>query len=228
MSIGIIGAMETEIRALAAKITDGEETRVAGMTFYTGLLYGKPVVVARSGVGKVHAAMCAQAMIERFAPDMILNIGVAGALDEGLQIGDIVVASSAVQHDVDTSPLGDPPGMISGPDIVYFPCEKRAADALNRAAESVGVKSLNAAIVTGDQFIAELSQKRALAERFHAAACDMEGGAIAQVAFEYGVPYAAYRAISDTLLGNGKEYTENLSLAAEKSAALLKAYLTES
>lgn len=225
MKIGIIGAMESEIASIAAKISDRSETCVAGMTFYEGTLYGRSVVVARAGVGKVHAAMCAQVMIERFAPGMVLNIGVAGALSEALKIGDLVIADAAVQHDVDTTAFGDPLGMISGPNTVLLPCDKDAADALSRAAGEAGMPFVRAVIATGDQFIAELSKKRALAAQFSAAACDMEGGAIAQVCMENKTPYAAYRAISDTLLGNGEEYTANLFVAAEHSARILKAYL---
>lgn len=223
--LGIIGAMESEIEALRGQMLTPKETAVAGMRFYEGLLFSRPVVLARAGVGKVHAAMCAQVMIERFHPDLILNIGVAGALVKDLSIGDIVVAQNAVQHDMDTSPIGDPKGMISGPDIVYMPCDGQTTADLERAAESIGLTVKRAAVATGDQFVDKAEKKAEIANEFGAAACDMEGGAIAQVCLENNVPYAAYRAISDTVNGNGLEYQVNVSVAAKKSAALLKAYL---
>lgn len=225
MKLGIIGAMESEIEALRGQMLNAKETRAAGMSFYEGLLMSRPVVLARAGIGKVHAAMCAQMMIERFHPDLVLNIGVAGALIDDLSIGDIVIAESAVQHDMDTSPIGDPKGMISGPNIVHLPCDKGAVAALEKAAKRAGLRIVRAAVATGDQFVDSLEKKQEIACQFGAAACDMEGGAIAQVCLENGVPYAAYRAISDTARGNGLEYQVNVTQAARASAKLLSALL---
>ena len=225
--LGLIGAMSCEIDALRAQMEGVEEASVADMHFFKGQLYGREVVLALSGIGKVHAAMCTQAMICLYHPDLILNLGVAGALDERLQIGDIVIAKSAVQHDVDTTAFGDPMGMISGPNIVYIPCDECAQAALLRAAEKQGLHYQQAVIATGDQFIEVLAKKRSMHESFGASACDMEGGAIAQVAYENRVPYAAYRAISDTLLGNGQEYSVNAAKAADKGAKLLQAFFDE-
>jgi len=158
-------------------------------------------------------------------PASVLNLGVAGALDERLHIGDIVIAESAVQHDVDTTALGDPAGMISGPNIVYIPCDEKAKEALLRAAQRQGLPSLTAVIATGDRFIEAQDEKHALRGTFGAAACDMEGGAIAQVCYENKTPYAAYRAVSDTLNGNGQEYAVNAAAAAGRGARLLRAFM---
>ena len=227
MLTGIIGAMESEIRDLRASLTDETVTQTAGMSFFEGRLYGRDVVLARCGIGKVHAAMCTQVLIDRFHPQLLLNIGVAGALDGRLQIGDIAVADCAVQHDVDTTALGDPPGMISGPDCVYLPVDPDASARLKECADRLGIPHISGAVATGDRFVEKLSEKEKLAACFNAVACDMEGGAIAQVAMENGVPYAAYRAISDTLHGNGLEYSQNLIPAARASARMLEAFLTD-
>lgn len=223
--LGLIGAMACEIDALRARMEDAQETSVADMHFFRGRLYGREAVLALSGIGKVHAAMCTQAMICLFHPDLVLNLGVAGALDERLHIGDIVIAESAVQHDVDTTALGDPAGMISGPNIVYIPCDAKAKEALLRAAQKQGLHFLTAVIATGDRFMEAQDEKHALRGAFGAAACDMEGGAIAQVCYENKTPYAAYRAVSDTLSGNGQEYAVNAAAAADRGARLLRAFM---
>ena len=225
MLLGIIGAMEKETGALRERMKDAKDTAVAGIRYTEGTLDGQAVVLSRCGIGKVHAAMCAFGMIERFHPDAVLNIGVAGGLLPDLAIGDIVAAENAVQHDADTSALGDPVGYVSGLPDVYIPADKTLSALIGRAADNAGLRCVTANITTGDQFIADLDKKQWLAARFGAGACDMEGGAVAQVCLEYGTPYAAYRAISDTLTGNGKEYEENVHEACAASAALLTALL---
>ncbi len=223
--IGIIGAMEKEVDALRAAMTGAAERTVGISRITVGTLWGQRAAVARCGIGKVHAAMCAQALIMEERPSLILNIGVAGALTEEADIADCVVPSGAVQHDMDTSPLGDPVGMISGIDLVYLPCDERAAAALKAAAERCGVRVFTGAVATGDRFIERTEEKRRLHALFGADACDMEGAAIAQAAYEMGVPFAMYRCISDTLLGNGQEYALNADRAAAVSRRILKDWL---
>ena len=225
MLIGIIGAMARETDAIMARMANARMETVCGIRCCRGMLDGLPAVVAQCGIGKVFAALCAAVMIERYHPDLLLNIGVAGALIDGLDIADIVVADSAVEHDMDTTPIGDPPGLISGPNVVHMPVHTEASARLRKAAERLGFRAVTAAIATGDQFIEHLEDKQRIARDFGAAACDMEGGAIAQVAMTAQVPYAAYRAISDTLRGNGQEYALNADKAAAASARLLTEFL---
>ena len=223
--LGIIGAMDREISALIEKMDRVEEASVGYTRYWSGLLKGVPVCLARCGIGKVHAAVCALGMILRYQPSALLNIGVAGALRDGLQVGDMVAADSAVQHDIDTTPIGDPLGLISGPNIVHVPCDEGLADMLAQAAEQCGFSVRRAAIATGDQFIAALEKKDQLSAAFGAAACDMEGGAIAQCCYEMGVPYAALRAISDTRLGDGREYGEKADFACEREQRVLEKFM---
>ena len=223
--IGIIGAMATEVDALRAAMTDAEERECGISRITCGLLYGKQVAVARCGIGKVHAAMCAQALILAEKPSLLLNIGVAGALTEEADIADCVIPPSAVQHDMDTSPLGDPVGMINGIDLVYLPCDPRAAEKLKTAAEGNGVRVFTGRIATGDRFIESPEEKKRLHSLFGADACDMEGAAVAQAAYEMGVPFAMYRCVSDTLTGNGQEYALNADRAAAVSRRILKDFL---
>lgn len=223
--IGIIGAMEKEVDALLTDMTEKAGRKAGISVITTGVLYGRRVAVARCGIGKVHAAMCAQALIMAEKPDLVINIGVAGALTEEADIADCVVPSAAVQHDMDTSPIGDPVGMISGIDLVYLPCDEKAAAALRKAAAETGVKVFAGAVATGDRFVENIDEKRRIHELFGADACDMEGGAIAQAAYEMGVPFAMYRCVSDTLAGNGQEYAVNAGRAAAVSRAVLKRFL---
>ena len=220
--LGIIGAMDKEVDALRGEMTDTEEKKIGFSRFTAGKLWGVPVCLAQCGIGKVHAALCAQAMIDGYDIDAILNIGVAGALRPSLGIGEVVVADSAVQHDMDTTPIGDPLGMVSGPNIVHFPCDGALSQKLKRAAENAGLRWEAGAIATGDQFIVGTEKKNFLVDTFGAAACDMEGGAIAQCCYESGVPYAAVRTISDTRDGDGREYMEKALLACGNEARLLK------
>ncbi len=223
--LGIIGAMDKEVDALREQMTDTKESRAGFSRFTVGTLWGNPVCLAQCGIGKVHAALCAQTMITAFQVSAVLNIGVAGALRPTLGIGDAVVADSAVQHDVDTTPIGDPPGMVSGPNIVHFPCDPRLSALLKQAAAEAGIRCESGAVATGDQFIVGTEKKNYLAEAFNAAACDMEGGAIAQCCFETGVPYAAVRSISDTRDGDGREYAEKALYACACEEKLLRRFL---
>ena len=149
--IGIIGAMNDEVDALISRLDGHLEETVSGIKFHTGTIYGKPVVIARCGVGKVFAAMCATAMIIRYSPCLIVNTGVGGALSSGLSCADIVVATKLVQHDMDTSPLGDPVGLVSGINKIYFNADERAAELLINAASKLSLPAKRGIVASGDQ-----------------------------------------------------------------------------
>ena len=221
--IGIIGAMQIEIDGLRAAMTEVETEQLSGVTFTKGKLCGVDVVCAVCGVGKVFAAIAAQTMILRYNPRALLNTGVAGGLAEGLVVGDVVVADGVVQHDMDTSPLGDPVGLLSGINVVKIPTDGHLRAALVKASEQVGLAPHVGTVATGDQFIASDAQKDRIRAQFGAAACEMEGGSIGHVSFVNGVPFAVLRAISDG--GDGMEFTEFVALAAERSVAVTKAFV---
>lgn len=224
--IGIIGAMRAEVDAFIEKLTDRDVTQISGIPFYTGKLEGKEVVIAPCGVGKVFAATCAQTMILRFAPDYILHTGVAGALHKDLSAGDIALASALVQHDMDTSPLGDPKGLISGIDLIKLPTDKALLTAVCAAAKQLCFAHKVGIVASGDRFIAATEDKRAVANEFDAIACEMEGAAIAQVCYINKTPLCVIRAISDSLEGDGSmEYPKFLSLAASRALDLIVTFL---
>ena len=227
--IGIICAMKIEADAIRDTIEKSETETVSGIEFVRGTLHGKEVVLAVCGIGKVFAAICAEAMILRYKPDLLINSGVAGTLTPDLSIGDIAVAASLVQHDMDTSPLGDPVGMISGINKTYFETDRAAVDELCAAAARIGAKTLCGTIASGDQFLADPAKKRQIAETFGAAACEMEGAAIAQVAYVNRTPFAVLRAISDSASGDAQmEYAEFCKLAAARSHAIIDEFIKAS
>ena len=226
MKIGIIGAMSVETDALKAQIQDAKSETVSGIEFVSGKLYGKDIVVAQCGIGKVFAAICAQTMIIRFRVDKIINTGVAGTLCDELGILDIAVATDVVQHDMDTSALGDPVGLISGINIVKISADTSLANKIAKAAEAVGVKCVKGVIASGDQFINNKERKNFIRTSFDAIACEMEGAAIGHVCFVNGVDFAVIRAISDNASGEADiEYPEMVRRAAAQSAAIIKKLL---
>lgn len=226
--IGIICAMKIEAEAIIASLSDTRTETVSGVEFTVGKRYDKEVVVAICGIGKVFAAICTEAMILKFAPTLIINSGVAGTLTEKLSIGDIAIAKSLVQHDMDTSPLGDPVGLVSGINKIYFDADEAAVSALEKAAASVGANSVVGTIASGDQFMSDTEKKNAIRDRFTAIACEMEGAAVAHVAYVNGVPFAVLRAISDSASGDAQmEYPKFVAMAAERSHAIIDAFLKE-
>ena len=222
--IGIIGAMEIELEALRARMTDTQDEIVSGIRFTKGNLCGTPAVCAVSGVGKVAAALVAEAMILRFSVTHLLNTGVAGGLGAGLVVGDIVVADAVVQHDMDTTALGDPAGLISGLGIVKIPADPVFSATLQTATVMAGLVPHVGTVASGDLFVARDADKARIKAQFDAIACEMEGAAIGQVAYTNGVPFAVLRAISDG--GDGMEFSQFVGLAAERSVAVTTALLT--
>lgn len=225
--IGIIGAMKTETDALIAAMEGREEKTYSGITYTSGKLAGQSVVVATCGIGKVFAAICAQTMILEYAPTLIINTGVGGTLTSALGIGDIAIADRLVQHDMDTSPLGDPVGLVSGINRIYFNADAATVAAFAKAVDKVGGRSLVGCIASGDQFIADRAKKDFIRDTFGAVACEMEGAAIAHVATVNKTPFAVLRAISDSADGGASEdYPAFVARAAARSVAVLTQFLS--
>ena len=219
--IGIIGAMSVEVEALIGMLEDRAEEIVGGIKFNTGSLFGKKIVVAQCGVGKVFAAICAEAMIIKYSPSLVVNTGVGGALNKELRPTDTVIAERLLQHDMDTSPLGDPKGLISGINKVYFDTDERAREILTSAAERLGLRAMLGTVASGDKFVADRADKERIVSEFSADVCEMEGGAIAHTAFVNGTPFIVIRAISDSADGEANmDYMEFLPIAAKNSSAL--------
>lgn len=197
--IGIIGAMEEEVSLLKEEMEIEEMVSLASMDFCKGNLEGKEVVVVKSGIGKVNAGVCAQILIDKFGVDVLINTGIAGSLDSAIDIGDMVISTDAVEHDVDASVFGDPVGQIPRMDTFSFPAEPRVVELARIANETVNpdVHTFTGRIVSGDQFVSSTEVKDRLVRLFDAKCTEMEGAAIAHVAYLNKVSCVIIRAISD-------------------------------
>lgn len=225
--IGIIGAMDKEMHRVIGAMERAETKTAAGITFYQGILCGVPAVAAVSGIGKVFAALCTQCMILLYHPDCIVNIGIAGSLSGELEIGSLALASSLVQHDMDTTPIGDPPGLISGLNLVHLPCDSERLARWERTAEALGVPFKTGPIASGDCFMSDPTRKEFVLRTFGAIACEMEGAAVGHVCHVNGVPCNVMRVISDRGgEDSGREYAENAERTSEFAFTALCRYLT--
>ena len=225
--VGLIGAMAVEVEALLSQL-EGRQDRKIGMdVFSSGRLFRQEAVLAVCGPGKVNAALCAQSMIAAYHPDWVLNLGVAGAGDEEVSIGDMVIATCAVQHDMDTSPIGDPVGFVSKIGLVEIPCDAALRAALVEAAASVAdMKVHEGVIATGDQFICDGETRARIHNLFGAKAVEMEGGSVAHVCHAMHVPCGVLRSISDQANGHSTmDYPTFTQLAASHSEQVIEALL---
>lgn len=222
--IGIIGAMDEEVVLLLEKIEEAEKISKGGLDFYEGKLRGKDVVVVKCGVGKVNSAMCTQMLISEFGVDALVNIGVAGALHDELDVNDIVISTDAVEYDMDTTAFGDPKGVIPRMDCSEFKADEKLSDAAYNAAvkENKGHKVMRGRIATGDLFVADMAVKEELVKDFNAYCCEMEGAAMAHVCYLNKTPYVIIRSMSDKADGSAEvSFDEFAKIAAVTSANIV-------
>ena len=216
--LGIIGSMDVEIDALKKMVENANTVTVSGIEYVSGQLFDKDVVVAKCGVGKVFASVCAQTMILNYHPDAMINTGVGGSMRDGISILDVVIGSNAVQHDMDTSAVGDPVGMISGINTIYLPCDAEISDQIRNCADKIGVKAHIGTVASGDVFVSDGALKKKIRFAFDASVCEMEGAAIAQVCYINGVKLAIVRTVSDGGAdGGGMDYLTFKHKAAAQS-----------
>lgn len=204
MKFGIIGAMEVEVKQLVKQLDEAQVTEIARMRFHEGTLVGVPCVVVQCGVGKVNAALCAQILALRFEVTHIVNTGVAGSLNNRLDIGDIVVSTDAVHHDMDATNFGYDPGEVPGMDIQAFPADADLQQAALAAAEAAHFQGtmVRGRVASGDQFVRDPAVKEHIKQVFGADCCEMEGASIAQASWLNGIPFVILRAISDKADGS--------------------------
>lgn len=204
-TIGLIGAMEEEVAILKNDMEQTDEQTHAGMNFLHGILWGTDTVVVTSGIGKVNMAVCAQILIDLYGVDTVINTGVAGSLNNALDIGDIVLSRCAQQHDMDVSPLGDPVGTIPRMEESIFPADETLVKLAKSACEKANpdISCHIGKVVSGDQFIADGEKKNYLVQTFQGDCAEMEGAALAQVAYLNHIPFLIIRAISDKADNSG-------------------------
>lgn len=225
-TIGIICAMQKEADAILHAMTNLREEKEGIITFYRGNIAKKDVILCICGIGKVLAALYTEAMIETYHPQVILNSGVAGALREGLGVFDVVISEKLVQHDMDTTFLGDAPGYLSGVGRVFVPADERLSKEVLLTAKARGLSACLGTIASGDQFIASAKIGARIRETFDADACEMEGAAVALAAYLHKIPFCVIRTISDAVgANNGMDYPTFSAKASRRSAQLLLALL---
>ena len=217
--IGIIGAMDIEIERINARLEDKTTEIISGVCYTSGKIGGNEVVTAICGIGKVFAAICTQTMILRYKPDAIINSGIAGTLSDKVGVLGTVVATALVQHDMDTSPLGDPKGLISGINIIEFPTDEALAEKICKNIKTPYIRGI---IASGDCFVADIEKKETIRDTFNAVSCEMEGAAVAHVCYMSKVPFCVVRTISDGANeGSTPTYEEFRVKAADLSSEIM-------
>ena len=223
--IGIIGAMEEEVKALADMMSGVETATVAGMVFKKGQFKGKDVVVVRSGIGKVNAAVCTQILVDDFNVDYVINTGIAGSLKAEINIADIVISSDVLHHDMDATGFGYPLGQIPRMEVLSFEADKKLIELADKACKKVlpEIGTHIGRVVSGDQFISDKTVKERISSNFDGYCTEMEGAAIAQAAYLNKVPFVILRAISDKADDSATmDYPTFEKQAIENSVKLIK------
>lgn len=227
MRIGIIGAMEIEVDHLKSEMQTERTIERAGMNFFEGKIGDTDVVVVQCGVGKVNAAACVQILCDCFDVTHVINTGVAGSMDNRIDIGDIVVSEDAIYHDFDVTPLGYKPGEVPGVGTVSFPADKYLHDCAVKAVQEAApdIHVFSGRVVSGDQFIAGNDKKQAIHDLVGGMCTEMEGTAIAQVAYLNKVPFVIIRAISDKADNSGSEDYPSFEKKAARHCAAVVEYM---
>lgn len=226
MKYGIICAMEEEIKSLVAQLEDKKQDTIGGIDFYSGTINGKEVVLTRSGIGKVQAGVTTGLLIANYKVDAVINSGSAGGIGEGLRVGDVVLSTGAAYHDADATAFGYKPGQLPQQPQIYT-ADKDLLEAISKAAKESNLVAKEGLIVTGDQFVSSSEKIAEIKEIYpDALSCEMEGAAIAQVAYQFSVPFLIIRAMSD--VGDedaGQSFDEFIIEAGKKSANMILNFL---
>ena len=228
--VGIIGAMEEEVSQLVKDMEVENRLQKGGMTFYQGNLYGRQCVVVQSGIGKVNAGICTQILVDMYDVHLVINTGIAGSMDSRIGVGDIVIGSEAMYHDVDASHFGYSLGEVPrlGKKIFYADEQlvQQACCICQKANPNIGV--WQGRIVSGDQFVAEIEKKRKIQEIFSPMATEMEGAAIAHVAYLNQIAFLIVRGISDNADDKAQmDYPTFQAMAIENSIRFLREFLSQ-
>lgn len=222
--IGIIGAMDIEVAKLKEQMTEVTVVKKAGREYVKGILNGAPVVVVRAGVGKVNAAGCTQCMIDTFSVDYVINTGIAGSLQAKIDIGDVVLATDTVEHDMEAVAFGYPVGQIPQMDVFSFEADEGLRRIAKESCEKVNpdIHVYEGRVLTGDQFVSGDEKKKWLVDTFAGYCTEMEGAAIAHTAYLNEVPFLIVRAISDKADNSAHEdYPTFEKKAVERSVRLI-------
>ncbi len=230
--IGIIGAMDSETDGLIKKMENPRERIISSIKFTSGKIFGTDCVIAKCGIGKVNAAVCTQTMILEYSPDKIINSGIAGSTSDKTHIGSVVIAENVVQHDFDTTVIGDELATLFLPDdtsVKYIPCDEELFAELKQTCSGLAdIDFTTGTVATGDQFIGTREKRFEINEALGAIACEMEGGSIGQVCYLNKIPFCILRSISDDSTSDESaevEYNTFAQSASEKAIEIITAYI---
>lgn len=224
--LGIIGAMDVEVAKVKEAMENVTVETVAAMDFYRGILKGKEVVVVRSGIGKVNAAVCTQILADHYHVTAVINTGIAGSLKSEINIGDVVLSTDVVHHDVDATGFGYPAGQIPQMKVFAFPADEKLRNLAKECCREVNpeIGVFTGRVVSGDQFISDRVKKQWISETFGGYCTEMEGAAIAQAAYLNHTPFLIIRAISDKADDTANmDYSEFENMAVRHSVNLILA-----
>lgn len=223
MRIAIIGAMEEEVNLLRNELSERKDTVIAGYHFYEGLLNSVPVVILKSGIGKVNAAVGTTLLLDRFKPDAVINTGSAGGFKAGLKVGDVVVSTEVRHHDVDVTAFGYEYGQVPGMPAAYTADQHLIETAEQVIHRLTDVQVVHGLIATGDSFIHDSERAADIRKHFpEVAAVEMEAAPIAQVCHQFGVPFVVTRSISDSADEEASlSFDEFLAIASINSAKMV-------
>jgi adenosylhomocysteine nucleosidase len=220
--LGVIGAMKEEVELLLEELEGGERLEYPGVTLHKGRLDGLDVLITVGGIGKVNAAMTTTYLLTAGATQVVFT-GVAGGVHPELKVGDIVVSSDCLQHDVDVTALGYRLGEIPGENLSWPADETLQALALESAHEIEGVNVTGGRVVSGDTFVASPEKVAWLWQTFGAACAEMEGAAVAQVCARHGAPFVVIRSVSDTADGGADvDYREFMPIVARHAKQVVR------
>lgn len=222
--IGIIGAMDEEVKELLENVEVKEVFKVARMEFVRGIMSGKEIVIVRSGIGKVNAAVCTQILVDRYGIDAVINTGIAGSLNKDIDIADIVLSKDVLHHDMDATGFGYELGQIPRMEVKSFVADERLVECARTSVEELfpDTKAHIGRVVSGDQFVSDNAKKAFIVENFAGYCTEMEGAAIAQTAYLNNIPFLVIRAISDKADNSATmDYSEFESIAIQKLVGIV-------
>ena len=226
--LGIIGAMEVEVATLKENMKIESVNTKAGMEFFKGTIAEKNVVIVKSGIGKVNAGICTQILVDDYNVDAVVNTGVAGSLNNDINICDIVISKECLEHDMDVTPLGYEKGVIPDMETSVFTADRHLIEVAKKAVAlaELDVNIVEGKVVSGDQFIGTAEKKQYLRKQFNGDCAEMEGASIAHTAWLNKVPFLVIRAISDKADGGAEmDYPTFEKKAAENSIKIMMTFI---
>lgn len=226
MRIGIIGAMSEEVLELKNLLQDIKEEKIGNLTFFKGKMYEKSIILLETGIGKVNAAIGATLMAKYYNVDSIIFTGVAGGVNEELNLGDVVISTDLIQHDVDVTTFGEKLGVIPRMDSSIFKANENLVELALNASKKLERKVIKGRILSGDQFIASPEKLNFLKNEFNGDCTEMEGAAVGQVCHIFKIPFVVIRTMSDKANSTAHtDYKRFMEIAAKNSTTLVSEML---